>query len=240
MARSFASVSTQYLEAAAAVVTALPLTMACWFNPTTGDDFLGGLFNSGSSGNMFGMNMQGTTLEAQHWSSTDAAFATTTATFTTNAWHHGVVVFSAVNARSVLLNGANKVSDTTVVAAPTGLNRTSIGRRGSSIPGAVSMDGRIAEFAIWDVALTDAEVAILAARYSPLFVRPGNLVAYWPLIGRTSPEIDRVGRFELTLVNGPTAGDHPAIIYPWSLGIGVPAAAAAAVRKRRMMMGMGR
>jgi hypothetical protein len=43
------------------------------------------------------------------------------------------------------------------------------------------LSGKVAEAAVWNVALTITDVAVLNAGYSPLFVKPQNLVAYWPL-----------------------------------------------------------
>ena len=92
-----------------------------------------------------------------------------------------------------------------------------------------SMDGYMAEAAVWNVALTSAEVSVLSKGYSPLLVRPQSIVSYWPLIGRTSPEIDLVGGYGMTLVNAPTTAAHPRIIYPTSPQVGLhftPASAA--------------
>ena len=67
----------------------------------------------------------------------------------------------------------------------------------------------------WDAALTDDEVAALAAGHSPLLIRPASLVAYWPL-GGLSGDHDRdiVGGYDLTAYNSPTWADHPPVIYP--------------------------
>lgn len=73
--------------------------------------------------------------------------------------------------------------------------------------------GDIAEAAIWSAALTAEEFAVLAAGASPLLVRPGALVNYWPIVGRHGPEIDLVGGNDLT-VNGAVASDHPRMFYP--------------------------
>jgi hypothetical protein len=87
------------------------------------------------------------------------------------------------------------------------LNRTTIGRRtNSALSGYYS--GRVAEAAIWSVALADAEIAALAAGVLPYRVRPGSLLAYWPLWGQHSPEIDLAkGTFPLP-VTGATLGNH--------------------------------
>ena len=75
--------------------------------------------------------------------------------------------------------------------------------------------GSICEVGYWDVALTDDEVLLLSRGFSPTFVRPANLIAYYPLLGRTSPEIDLVGGFNLTLT-GTSVSDHPRILLPQS------------------------
>lgn len=43
-------------------------------------------------------------------------------------------------------------------------------------------DGFPGSRAIWDVALSDAEVALLSRGASPMLVRPEALVEYWPMI----------------------------------------------------------
>lgn len=73
------------------------------------------------------------------------------------------------------------------------------------------MSGLIAEAAIWNAALTDAEVAVLAAGYSPLLVRSQSLVFYIPLVREI---LDVVGGVTITNNNGSTVGDHCRIILP--------------------------
>lgn len=75
-------------------------------------------------------------------------------------------------------------------------------------------DGKLAEVALWDVELTAAEMALLAVGFSPLFVRPASLQAYWQIIGNFSPEIDRVGGFNMTLTATAGAAAHPRIYSP--------------------------
>ena len=94
-----------------------------------------------------------------------------------------------------------------------GVDRTSFGRQdnagGGANPENPSSDVLIAEAGIWGAALTDAEVAILALGAPAYSVRPGSLVAYWPLIGSASPEIELIGRNEMTLQGLLGVGDHP-------------------------------
>ena len=79
------------------------------------------------------------------------------------------------------------------------------------------MSGSIAEPAVWNVVLTDAEVAILGAGFSPLFVRPQNLVFYPDLIRGLN---DKVGGLTLT-ANGTVVSAHPPIIYPANVKVGI-------------------
>lgn len=47
-----------------------------------------------------------------------------------------------------------------------------------------TLTGEVWEVGAWDVALTQEDIAQLAARVHPLLVRPADLISYWPLIGR--------------------------------------------------------
>ena len=74
--------------------------------------------------------------------------------------------------------------------------------------------GRLAEVGIWvGVNLDAGEAKALAQGLTPPGVRPGSLEYYWPLIGRTSPEIELMGGASAT-VNGATTTDHPRVIQP--------------------------
>ncbi|MCK5601494.1 hypothetical protein KAR91_06490, partial [Candidatus Pacearchaeota archaeon] len=111
---------------------------------------------------------------------------------------------------------------------PVSLDRTSIGRRGTSSP-IKYMSGMIAEAAIWDLSnwpgATSGDKAdnfekilpSLVKGCSPLFF-PLGLKAYWPLIRSLN---DIVGGFNLTDINGTIAADHPTIIYPSSVPAGI-------------------
>ena len=85
------------------------------------------------------------------------------------------------------------------------------------------MDGLIAEAAIWNVVLSDAEMDWLAAGYSPLTLthRIGNLVMYQDMIRN----INRPGIGPTLTNNGSTlVAPHTRMIYPASPQITIPAA----------------
>lgn len=138
--------------------------------------------------------------------------AATTTGYSANAWQHACGVFTSATSRAAFLNGGGKGTNA-ISRAPSGLSRTMVGRYNAGASN-VYADAAIAEAAIWDTDLTDAEVAILATGVSPLFVRPQNLVFYAPLSGSNATETDIIGGASITWVNTPTKAEHPRIIRP--------------------------
>lgn len=145
----------------------------------------------------------------------------TTTTYSLNTWHHGCGIYNAANS-AVFLDGGGKTSGALRPYPSSDINTTNIGMMRDTTP-AYAMSGNIAEVAIWTVSLTDAEVAILAAGYSPLFVRPQSLVFYMPLV--RDVQDDLIGGLQMTTAGSPTASAHPRIIYPTRPFLSFPAAA---------------
>jgi len=86
--------------------------------------------------------------------------------------------------------------------------------------------GKVAEAGIWDTELNTAQVAALAKGYAPSLIQPSNLMDYWPIIGRQSPEPNMMNASSATPTNSPTNFAHPPMIYPARpQSIFVPAAA---------------
>ena len=81
------------------------------------------------------------------------------------------------------------------------------------------VDGKLAELAVWDVALSDAEFAALASGVSPLSIRRDHLRGYWPLMGvalATEADLSGQGRHlsqtgSLALVNHAPVGRFSAM-----------------------------
>lgn len=96
-------------------------------------------------------------------------------------WMHACAVFAGASDRRAFLDGSDKATDTTTTVAPTGTNVTTIGRQTSLSTGAY-MWGRICDAAIWNVALEDEEIRLLASlRARPYQIRPESLQLYTPL-----------------------------------------------------------
>ena len=225
MARSFAAASNEYLAVTSAVLTGLPLAMACQFWADDLDDrYVLMSLNQGSTGYHYRR------LEADGYAAGDVVVARQRAggtigtaqasiQFTASAQHHACALFISDTRRDVYYDGASSSTDTADTGAITTPNATSIGAIYSAGGGDEHMNGDIAEAGIWDLSVwpgaTDADkaaefarVAIpaLAAGYAPSFFMLG-LAAYWQLI--RDEDQDRVGGYDLTAYNTPSIATHP-------------------------------
>lgn len=205
--------SSQYISATHPVAD-VPLTLACWFksNSATGQ----GLVNISSlGGNNYRVQLQANLaakpLRATQQglnSSNSAATGTAESTtgYTAGDWAHACGVFASITSRTVYLNGDGSATDTTqITTSSAAIDRLWIGANSNSAGPALYCDGSIAEVGVWNVALTAAEVAILATGASPTLVRPQSLVFYAPLIRDL---VDLRGGLSLTNNNTATASDH--------------------------------
>jgi hypothetical protein len=136
---------------------------------------------------------------------------------TSGTWYHvGVTIDNSSPANVVIyLNGVSDATGTTTqtFASPTG--SMFIGQDLAT----ESMDGSIAEVAVWPGVLSVAEFAALAAGALPYQVRPANfqLGFYMPLHGVGASEPDWSGRAANgSLQNAPTFAPHPPVRIPFS------------------------
>ena len=195
MARDFDGTNDK-LQIDSAVLTAAPITMACWYNVDnlTSDHELMSLADKDAANDWF-------ILEVRASSSADKLAAgilavggysqeLSAAPVVAGAWEHGCAVFASSIDRRVFRNGVKSSGSDVTLRVPLGIDRTSIGTQGSASGSQNWLNGKLAEAAIWDVALTDAEVSVLATGVPPIHVRPGSLRAYWPIWGTGSPEPD--------------------------------------------------
>lgn len=219
MARSFNG-TDQFLRRADSLGFTYPLTLAVWVYPTRSTNYEDVLCLARSADNSTGWFLQlrgpdGMKVAAVTAYQNTFAIARSGGTFALNRWCHLAGVFAGAASRQVYLNGVPGTAEGTTLAVPT-VDRILIGaweRQGGWM---AYFAGLAAEAALWNVALNPAEIADLAAGYSPLLVRPASLVAYWPLGGPWgNDDADHAaGLYNLTPYNGPTWADHPPIIYP--------------------------
>lgn len=122
-----------------------------------------------------------------------------------NTWTHICGVQNNTENRCYV-NGQSTVSDPTpqILAGTTaplqiGLSQTT-----------EVWQGQIAEVAIWNFALSSAEITSLASGGCPMNVQWPSLAGYWPLKGITSPEPDRGRNNKSASITGTVPGwSHP-------------------------------
>jgi len=209
----------KHTEVDSAVATDYPLTFACWFKADATDQehnllFLGdkdqaNYWNGLQAGDAGESNF----IRAMSHDHGGASFtdAQSSAAYSTNVWFHAAGTWTDESNRAAFKDGANKGTDTTTVGNAANWDRTSIGRLGDS-SASDQCEGDIAEAAIWNVVLTDAEIAWLAKGYSPLTLwhRFGNLIMYQNLIR----DINRPGVGPTLTDTNSSAVPHAPIIYP--------------------------
>jgi hypothetical protein len=238
VAVEFASNTNYVLKLNSAVVTAKPLTMACWVYWTLDDDTghtCMSLTNSGN-GNQYhdlGINAAAAPATARARSSTSAgSVAASTPGVQLNTWHHICGVYDTVSPYiRVYLDGGGEATNTTN-RAPT-IDWSAIGGRRTNTSITDLLTGRVAEAAWWSAALTAAEVAMLAKGFSPLMVRRASLAAYLPLLPPPSTGqnvlnfIDVVGGRVFQPTNRPPDAPHAPVARP--RGVWAPRPGTAAV-----------
>jgi hypothetical protein len=233
MARLFDDANPDAYITTSAVVTSMPLTMAAWFYTdqlTTNQSIVTASSEDDNAFHGWWLQMRGGEfgdyVAARSYGGGSSRMATTSGGATINVWHHACAVFASDVSRSVYIDGGSKGTDTNS-SSPLGVDNIGIGSiyywTGSSNDFSSPMSGRIAEAAVWNAALTDDEVAVLAAGFSPLFVRPQSLVFYVPLVRTVLDRVDNVG---FTTYGTPTVAAHPPIIHPAQVHQSFAAAAA--------------
>lgn len=220
---SRASLSTaNYLQvAAAALATPTPITYMCWFNPTS--TALGTATSIGDTNSAhyvaIGQDGTGRVFLETATSGPNTSDAFSTGTMSTGTWNHIAGVSSSVTSHIAYLNGTAGVTETTSVT-PVALDRTIIGHLFLNNTRISGSTGIVAHVAIWNIALSGAEITSLAAGRNPLTIQPNALVGYWPLAGNDSPEPDSVNITGPMVITGsPTKGaSDPLVDPPPSLG----------------------
>lgn len=218
MAREFADDASDRLVNSNAVLTTGPCTLSAWIYPDTTTQQ--GWINIHESGTAIVTGFRLTTqsgfvLAVQVDDGHGGANAIKSG-LGTGSWQHCAAQFISTTSRYAWLDGSKGSEHTGTEDWPTEQHQTSIGAWEDTVWNGEA-DGRIAEAAVWSVALSDAEIVSLSQGASPMMVRPQSLAAYWPLHEGSGAggEKDWVGGFDLTESGSVTAVAHPArIVYP--------------------------
>lgn len=219
MSRAFTAASSHVIQLNTTPVTAPPFTFACWGNPATSTGTMLMELNVVGGTHRYALGLSSTVPYADQFDGTNTGTASHASTPSDGSWHHFCGVFTSNNSRTIYLNGAGAVTNTTAVAGFTpadlaSLPAISVGARKASGSYSLHWDGSIAECAVWNVALEADEVATLATGASPYFVRPANLLCYFPLFGNESPELSRMASPMFGTVVGAVKDAHPRVVFP--------------------------
>lgn len=133
---------------------------------------------------------------------------------TTGAWQHVACCIRGAGNMDVYIGGADAGGSYSGSGSGMVYNGAIGGRIGSV--GGNLFDGRIAEVGLWTVTLSAAEVLALAKGVPPRRIRPGSLVAHWPLYGY-SPEIDLSSNALNTTADAGARADHAPVGPPASI-----------------------
>ena len=183
------------------MITTTPFTMACWMYPTdiTSAGVVTSVTDNGTDIHMLQPtgSIGGDPVRAGSYDGSWSVAATSTG-YTATTWQHVAGVFTNSTSRAAFLDGGGK-GTATGSQDPSGMLEFLVGSHKTT--GGSYFDGKIAHVAIWDIALSDAEVAQLAAGALPTAIQSGNLVGYWKLIENGTKT---TGTRDLTAYNSPT------------------------------------
>jgi len=196
--------------------TIFPLTMSGWCNPVAINDHdaIMSIGNDEGTYAVASLNLRSTGYAtAEVLSRTSNALATSASQYSADEWQHFCAVFTSSTSRIVYIDGVAG-TEVTTSANVNGNNakRLSIGEYATTWNR--ELNGHLADLALWNVALSASEVAILAKAYTAIQVRPESLVSYYPLV---SNSLDVMGNNYLSFgtdatANNSTFSDHPRII----------------------------
>lgn len=226
MARTFTAASSHSATYAGAIRTTFPLSFAAWIKVAAYPGSLQVIMSEGSSSSVNPLvQLRITSAGKIEAAIRDDALATHTATSAgsapTGQWVHVAGVWSSANAGAVYLNGSDKAVSSGTLATIT-LDRFGVGVMNRATP-AFYFDGDIGEPAVWGAALSDSEVAQLAAGAVPDTVQATALRSnggWWRLMGMTgTAERDRSNNERNLTVSGATrSASHPSVgTYPAKL-----------------------
>lgn len=206
---------TNFLRYAGSPIAAEPLSMSAWiYNPSySAVSRILGIYNSASVANRDQwalMNNGSGNIIARSADTVGQASAQSSTTASNGVWAHAAAVFASTTSRAAYLNGGSKGTNSTSKVI-TGPNQTSMGQQDNAGGTRENQDSDVllAEAAIWSIALSDPEIAALAAGASPKTIQSGSLVFYAPLIGDWSPEIERISAQNLMIQGSLSQGAHP-------------------------------
>lgn len=205
--------TNQYLRTSSFPVSALPITIACWFkgngSPGAGAFWPVVVAHHSTNGSRVILAISTTDIvasivDAAGTVTADNGRATATNTYSSGVLTHACAVHTSLSSRTVYVNGINSAISTTSYVS-FNIERLSIATNHAA---GSFFNGQIADVGIWSVALTADEIVSLSKGIACNHIRPQSLVFYAPLIRNL---VDIRGGLSITNNNGATISDHPRI-----------------------------
>lgn len=207
MAYDFLQADDRYFEAdnqITSIGTPLTVSIRQRFSNTNQNRTLWGIYeNSASQNNQYSGTNFNTPNRFEINARTTNSARSSIALPGANQFFNAVGVFASTTSRTAYQNTTAGTPNTDSRTITTEVS-IRIGRRAA----ANGFTGQLAEFAIWNAALTDAEINSLAKGFKPPRIRPQSLRYYVPLV-RNVHEL-RSG-ITFTAVNAPVVFAHPRV-----------------------------
>jgi hypothetical protein len=208
MARSFSGTSQDLnLGTAAALQLTGDFTFACFLRTSsTATSFLMGCYDVSSPFTGWGISINpvGNVGKCRYWSSGTATWRVANTACNDGNWNHYAVSITGSGGTHYRNGATDGTFAHTAPGSYSGTKRIAAQSNGGS-----PFAGDLAAIGVWNVGLTADEIASLAKGVPPDAVRPANLVEYWPLYGRNSPEQGLISGISGTLTGSPTVAEHP-------------------------------
>ncbi len=220
--------NSECLQIVAAPLTGRPFTLSCFFyrDDLTADACPIGIADTGgatyyiflrvvSSNHGSAPNQVYLSVRQSGWSEANAVSGAGIVADTANQWYHLAGTMAVGGNKYVYLDGeASPVNSDD--RQPTSLDLTTLGAFERLTGPQWELSGGLAEVGLWNIDLDTKEIIALSKGFSPLLVRPQNLVAYWPLIreGAAGVYRDIIGGLDTVASGGSATSAHPPVIYP--------------------------
>ena len=223
MARLFNGTS-EFLSTTSIPDGSLPMTFGAWvyMSDVTSVQTVFACADASSNNVFERLQLSGATLRIRTNDAGSGRNVVSSGTMSAGTWQHACGVVTSAASRTCYIDGGNAVTGTDSFTPA--LTRMALGASIRSSATQHFLAGRIADAFFYNAALTADEVAALAAGASPLLVRSGSLLGYWPLWGIASPETDYVGNTNMTLTGSPSAADGPPLASNFAASASMPQA----------------
>ncbi len=220
MALRVAAASNEELTLASAPVTAPPFSVSIWFHALSVQNaFLWGVGDTTSTQRHY-LEIEdaggSTRLHAGSKDGVGGSDAITSTEYSANVYQHAMRIWESTTDRTAWLNGGGKVQDTTS-KAPSGIDRMRVGVDPDQTAGKW-YDGYVGWLVIWNVAIAENFVQMLAAGASPMGIVPESIVAAYPIYSnKTDGAVDVSGNgLDMGVAGTPVAAPGPpTLITPW-------------------------